>query len=89
MFKSNQCAGIVGRKCATGREVMARQAALANEVRVVIIDAERAGIIGGPFVVWVIKGGKEVARYSGIATRERAEQRKAELEAAYAPKEAA
>lgn len=88
MFRSNQCAGIVGRKSATGREVMARQAALANEVRVVIIDAERAGIIGGPFVVWVIKGGKEAARHSFIATRELAEQRKAELEAIYVPRAA-
>jgi hypothetical protein len=37
-----------------------------SAVKVVIVDCEKAGLIGGPFAVWVVKDGKLIASTSGI-----------------------
>ena len=38
----------------------------ADMTKVVIVDCEKAGLIGGPFAVWVVKDGKRIASTSGI-----------------------
>jgi hypothetical protein len=49
-----------------------------STVTVAIIDCEKAGIIGGPYLVQVVKDGRLVANHSGLS-RTRAEQRQTEL----------
>lgn len=53
------------------------------ETKIVIIDCEKAGLIGGPFAVWVVRDEKIVATTSGCASQERAQRVKAELERIY------
>jgi hypothetical protein len=53
-------------------------------VRVVIVDCQKAGLIGGSFAVLVIKDGTQCGSRSGLKTLERAQEVKAELEAVYA-----
>lgn len=54
-------------------------------VQVVIVDCEKAGLIGGPFQVVVIKNGKQVASHSGLRSLGRAEQVRDELQKVYGP----
>lgn len=54
-----------------------------SAVTVAIVDCEKAGLIGGPYLVQVIKDGKLVATHSGL-TRSRAEQKQTELGDVYA-----
>jgi hypothetical protein len=56
---------------------------MSNE-KVVIVDCEKAGIIGGPFSVIVVRDGKHIASRSGLRSLERAEQVAAELRSVYA-----
>lgn len=44
-----------------------------SAVKIVVVDCEKAGLIGGPFAVLVIEGTKQIASRSGIQTREAAE----------------
>lgn len=50
---------------------------------VVILDCGKAGLIGGPFAVWVVKDDKVIASRSGILTMLRAEQVRDDMRDAY------
>ena len=55
-----------------------------RQAKVVIVDCEKAGLIGGPFTVQALRpSGKILANYSGVQTMERAKLLASSLAARY------